>query len=213
MRVLVLPCLAVLSLVSGCGKSSKPDATADKPVQSDRSEKKDRAGDPVKTDKPWRTDPLLVGRFHPDYPDDIQVTVQDGGPRLTKHVPESMWVRVTGQAGKAYRGTLLNKPHNLTSVREGDEILFLAGPKGIDPFRVTPKYMQERKRWHILPCRKCGMPELFDAPSDLIAVIFPKLTGRKDIEEMKFTCFCQLCGGVQLVSDKPIKGWDDRSHR
>jgi hypothetical protein len=31
------------------------------------------------------------------------------------------------------------------------------------------------------------MPELFDAPSDLIAVIFPDLKDRKDVEKMTFT--------------------------
>lgn len=154
--------------------------------------------------KPWRIDPLLQGRFHPEYPDDLQIVVHDGGPRLTKNPPELMWVSVVGKSGRAYRGKLLNKPHGLASVKQGDEILFLAGPKGIDPFCVTPKYLQEREHWHVLPCNKCGMPELFDAPSDLIAVVFPKLKDQKDVAEMKFTSFCPLCRGVQLVSDKPL---------
>ena len=115
-----------------------------------------------------------------------------------------MWVSVLGKSGRAYRGKLLNKPHGLASVKQGDEILFLAGPKGIDPLRVTPKYLQEREHWHILPCNKCGMPELLDAPSDLIAVVFPKLKDQKDVAEMKFTSFCPLCRGVQLVWDKPL---------
>jgi hypothetical protein len=34
-------------------------------------------------DSRWRDDPLLKGRFHPDFPDDLQVVVHDGGPRLT----------------------------------------------------------------------------------------------------------------------------------
>lgn len=154
--------------------------------------------------KPWRNDPLLKGRFHPDFPDDLQVIVHDGGPRLTKNAPELMWVSVVGMSGRAYRGKLLNKPIGLESVKLGDEILFLAGPKGIDPFYVTPKYMRERERWHVSPCNKCKMPELFDAPSDLIAVVFPKLKDKKDVDEIKFTSFCPLCRGVQLVSDKPF---------
>ena len=43
---------------------------------------------------PWRTDPLLAGRFHQNYPDDLQVVVHDGGPRLSVIGPELMWVRL-----------------------------------------------------------------------------------------------------------------------
>ncbi len=44
----------------------------------------------------WRGHPLLKGRFHPEYPDDLQVLIYDGGPRLSKHPPEVVWVRVVG---------------------------------------------------------------------------------------------------------------------
>jgi hypothetical protein len=193
----------------GCGTSSNqpaptPDSGTKHPTDS-KGEKPMPAESHVEGN-PWRIDPLLQGRFHPEYPDDLQVVVHDGGPRLTKNPPELMWVSVVGKSGRAYRGKLLNKPHNLTTVRQGEELLFLAGSKEIDPFRVTPKYLKEREHWHVLPCNKCGMPELFDAPSDLIAVIFPNLKDRKDVAEMKFTSFCPLCRGVQLVSDKPLDG-------
>ncbi len=32
---------------------------------------------------PWRTDPALVDKLHPWYPDDLQVLVHDGEPRRT----------------------------------------------------------------------------------------------------------------------------------
>src|SRR5262249_33186603 len=32
-------------------------------------------------DSPWHRDPLLDGKFHPQYPDDIQTFVHDGDPR------------------------------------------------------------------------------------------------------------------------------------
>lgn len=154
--------------------------------------------------QPWRTDPALRGRFHPQYPDDLQVIVHDGGPRLTKATPELMWVTVLGNSGRVYRGKLLNEPHQLISVKQGDEILFLSGSENIEPFRVTAKYLQEREHWHVLPCNKCGMSELFDAPSDLIAAIFPGLRDQQGVQEIQFTSFCPLCSGVQFVSDKPI---------
>jgi hypothetical protein len=207
MRHLLSAVAGLTVLVLGCGTSADPPAaapTAGAKRPADSSRERPMPAENQVEGKPWRTDPLLRGRFHPDYPDDLQVIVHDGGPRLTKKSPELMWVSVVGTEGRAYRGKLLNKPHNLITVKEGDEVLFLAGPKGIEPFRVTPKYLKEREHWHILPCNRCGMPELFDAPSDLIAVIFPNMKDREDVEEFKFTSFCPLCRGVQLVSDKPL---------
>jgi hypothetical protein len=48
---------------------------------------------------PWRGDPDLVGRFHPEYPDNLQVVVHDGEPRRTGRGTEACWVRVTGVHG------------------------------------------------------------------------------------------------------------------
>ena len=45
---------------------------------------------------PWRDDPLLTGRFHPNHPDDLQVIVHEGGPRLSTSPPELIWVRLDG---------------------------------------------------------------------------------------------------------------------
>ncbi|MGV3721034.1 MAG: hypothetical protein ACO1SX_08995, partial [Actinomycetota bacterium] len=44
----------------------------------------------------WRAHPKLRGRLHPDHPDDLQVIVHDGGPRISTHAPEAVWVSVTG---------------------------------------------------------------------------------------------------------------------
>ena len=155
------------------------------------------------TDKPWRTDPALSGKFHPDYPDDMQVIVHEGGPRLTERQPELVWVRVTGKRGNAYQGALLNQPQQLPSLNQDDTILFMVGNAGNDAFMVTKKYLQERSDWHIGPCNKCGMPELFDAPSDLQAKVFPDIP--PDAKMETFTSFCPVCGGVQIVSSTPIE--------
>jgi len=207
MRLLSSVVASLAVAIVGCSASADPSATT--PTASSNQPIDSKGGKVIPANnqedgKPWRSDPLLQGRFHPEYPDDLQVIVHDGGPRLTKNSPELMWVSVVGKSGRAYRGKVLNSPHNLRTVKQGEEILFLGGPKGIDPFRVTPKYLQEREHWHVLPCNKCGMPELFDAPTDLIAVIFPDLKDRKDVAEIKFTSFCPLCRGVQLVPDKPL---------
>ena len=43
------------------------------------------------------------------------------------------------------------------------------------------------------------MNELFDAPSDLIRVIFPNMATNENAQMVGFTSFCPACGGVQLV--------------
>ncbi len=152
---------------------------------------------------PWRQDPQLKQRFHPDYPDDLQVLVHEGGPRMTDNYPEVMWVRVEGTRGQAYVGTVLNEPRGLSTVKQGDQILFIVAAGCEYPLRVTEKYLAERPAWDVKPCDGCGLAELLDAPSDLIAKIFPNLPEGSSPE--MFTSFCPICGGVQVVSAKPVQ--------
>ena len=151
----------------------------------------------------WRTHPHLAGRFHPDFPDDVQVIVHDGGPRIAKHKPELVWVRVNGCAGNVFTGRVMNVPTQLTSVQQNQEIQFWVPVGSKNPVLVTSKYLAERGDWTILPCDKCGFSELFDAPSDLIRVIFPNMP--KDYSMDTFTSFCPLCGGVQVMEHKSQK--------
>jgi hypothetical protein len=74
----------------------------------------------------WRDHPKLRGRLHPHHPDDVQVIVNDGGPRMTDRDPETVWVRVVGSQGDLFTGEVLNQPHQLLSVRQGDRIQFLS---------------------------------------------------------------------------------------
>jgi hypothetical protein len=148
----------------------------------------------------WREHPKLKGRFLPDYPDDLQVLVHDGGPRITRHPPEAVWVKVTGMEGEVFRGRMLNQPHNLKSVRQGSEIKFVVADGAEFPVMVTDRYLREREAWVIHPCGKCGFSELFDAPSDLIRVVFPKVS--PGAEMSMFTAFCPLCGGVQVLESR-----------
>jgi len=152
---------------------------------------------------PWRTDPLLSGRFHPQYPDDLQVVVHDGGPRLSAIGPELMWVRLhevamESRAGRrVYRGALLNRPHRLPNLKIGDTILVLPAKGSEHPIRTSERYLAERQQYDVVPCQKCGFSELFDAPSALIAKVFP--TAPEGCVMERFTSFCPLCGGVQEV--------------
>jgi hypothetical protein len=151
----------------------------------------------------WRNDPRISGRLNPKFPDDLQVVVHDGGPRFTSRRPEAIWVRIVSQAGDVFSAVALNKPTQLEGVRQGDTIEFVVPTAGKYPIQVRTKYLQERPNWSIAPCNKCGNSELFDAPSDLMAKVFPNLPQGASMD--KFTAFCGLCGGIQVVSaaDRP----------
>jgi hypothetical protein len=144
---------------------------------------------------PWRDHPLLRGRFHPDYLDDLQVIVHEGGQRLGHPAPEVLWVRVTGVHGEVFQGQILSQPGKLATLSQGQAIWFIMPAGSEYPLRVSEKYLEERGRWQIDPCDKCGLTELFDAPSDLIRAAVPDREGRLTT----FTTSCPRCGGVQVV--------------
>jgi hypothetical protein len=153
----------------------------------------------------WRQHPKLRGRFHPQAPDDLQVLIHDGGPRLTERRPELVWVRVTGGEGDVFTGVVLNQPHQLVTVSRGSAICFLVPEGGEHPLLVTEKYLRERPDWEVaIPCSCCGLTELLDAPSDLIRVVFPDLP--KDATMSAFTAFCGVCGGTLVLRHRGAAG-------
>jgi hypothetical protein len=160
---------------------------------------------------PWHRDPLLTGKFHNQYPDDIQALVHDGDPRRTRRGPELCWVRMqrierapTRQVESTfepsrhvYIAELLNQPHTLTSVNRGDRIKVISVHGLPHPLHVTEEYLAERESWTITPCDKCGASECFDPPSVMAAVRFPDAPADSVIEA--FTSFCSHCGGIQQL--------------
>ena len=151
----------------------------------------------------WRRHPKLLGRFHPDHPDDLQVIVHEGGPRLSQRRPEAVWVGVTGCDGDVFEGHVLNEPSQLPTIRQGQMIRFIVPERGELPVLVTEKYLRERAAWRIRGCDKCGFSELFDAPSDLMRVVFPNLPEGAALDAL--TSFCPLCGGVQVIESKVVE--------
>ena len=145
----------------------------------------------------WRKHPGLDGKLHPQHPDDLQVVVHDGGPRLSKARPEAVWVSITALEGNVFEGRVLNEPNQLTSVKRGQSIQFLVDTGTEHAVMVTGRYLLEKARWKIAPCTKCGFTELFDAPSDLVKATFPNVPADAQLEG--FTAFCALCGGVQTI--------------
>jgi hypothetical protein len=146
---------------------------------------------------PWRDLAEMRGRLHPAYPDDIQVLIHDGGPRFTDRRPELVWVRIIAAASGVFTADVLNQPLQLTAVHQGDRIQFVVPESGEHPVMVRAKYLAERAAWIVRPCDGCGLSELFDAPSDLIAKVFPNMRPGEMAEA--FTVLCGACHGVQVV--------------
>lgn len=96
-----------------------------------------------------------------------------------------------------FRGRVLNQPHALQSIQAGSMILFIA-PGGSELLMVSPQYLVERDEWIITPCNKCGLDGLFDPPSTLLKGMFPDIPEAR--AATRFTAFCGLCGGVQVIS-------------
>lgn len=153
---------------------------------------------------PWRMHESLRGRFHPDHPDDLQVIVHDGGPRITARRPEAVWVRVTGVREGIFSGVVLNQPHQLETIVAGSDIRFVVC-RGLEhPLMATSEYLSQRPDWQVHPCTQCGLTELFDAPSVLLARLFPNVPEGGTVDA--FTAICGACGGVQAVERKRSSG-------
>jgi len=116
---------------------------------------------------------------------------------MTDKRPEIVWVRVLAAHANTFDAEVLNEPRQLMTVKETDRIQFVVPSSGEHPIMVRQKYLDERGKWIINPCSTCGLSELFDAPSDLIARTFPGLQP-EEIPEA-FTAFCGVCGGVQVI--------------
>jgi hypothetical protein len=148
----------------------------------------------------WRNHPKLKGHFHRACPDDTQVMIHDGGPRFSSAKPEVVWVTVTSMDGDLFTGKVVSKPAGIRSVGENSTISFLAVDGSPVPVLVTDKYLKERQDWDIKPCDKCGLTEMFDAPSDLFKLLFPEKFS--DLTTSIFTPGCPLCKGIQEVKSK-----------
>jgi len=172
----------------------------------------DHYGPQPQPESPWHRDPLLAGKFHAQYPDDIQTLVHDGDPRRTRRGPELCWVRILRidraptrrldasgiePSRHVYVGELMNQPHTLTSVKRGDRVKLISVHGLPHPLHVTDDYLREREDWTITPCDRCGASECFDPPSVMARVRFPDAPPGAVIE--RFTSFCSHCGGIQQL--------------
>lgn len=168
----------------------------------------------------WHNDPALQGRFHDDYPDDVQMLIHNGSFRFTTSAPEVVWVRITarmeferndGKQATAYKALLLNQPHHLEGFEKGADVLLLADADYEYAIYATHEYVLQRPDFEITPCDNCGLPELFDTVPSLIDFSFEGEAAtqmQKQIEAgggVVFSSFCPMCGkaGQLTVKSNP----------
>jgi hypothetical protein len=94
--------------------------------------------------RPWRGDRRLTGYAAPGYPDDFQVLFANpDSSRGGQH--ELMWVRViaSDSATGLILGILLNQPHELRSVVQGDNVVFRVPASSEPPTAIgAPNYAE-----------------------------------------------------------------------
>ena len=110
----ILAAIAIVASSGGAQSSTPPWRTQLIPWES-------HAEQP----RPWRDDARLAGRAPEGYPDDFRVLFPNpdsasGGQH------EIMWVRVIAHHAPSdqFLGILLNQPHYLKAVRQGDNVAF-----------------------------------------------------------------------------------------
>jgi hypothetical protein len=137
---------------------------------------------------PWRTDPALSGRFHPDAPDDLQVEFYD----VAGH--ELMWVRTTGIDAdvSGYSGRLLNNPTIVPGVAANDIVTYRASSGAIHPIWVSTTARANLRGWEAR-CASCGFDLLLDAVETIVSRQFPHAN------VVTFTTRCRMCSGSMLV--------------
>ena len=143
---------------------------------------------------PWQHDPTLAGRFHPSYPNDLEVRFYFAEQQTL----EKMWVRTTGldEPVGGYLGVLVNRPHtDGTGLRPGASVAYRAAPGMTDPIWVTPAMRANLFGWLSL-CDSCGFDMLLMPAEEVIQRQFTLPPGT--VMEA-FSTRCLACGGGMVV--------------
>jgi hypothetical protein len=141
------------------------------------------------TSRPWRTDPALVGRFHPSFPDDLQVDFYFAASVGR----ERMWVQtdaVDGDIG-GYAAVLLNQPHAPRAVIDkGARVSYRIAPGMPNPLWVSPAMQANMRDWST-KCAACG----FDMPLEPIDnIVGPHVAAAHQRPHEILGMRCPSCG-------------------
>ena len=156
----------------------------------------------------WKEHPILKPLIPPGYPDDVPAIVHEGFRAATTS-PEKVWIRISDMSNSILTATLLNSPHQLPSLTEGNTYLFQISSAGI-PVLVSDSYLKEIVDWRFaIPCKKCGNDVLFDNPSTIMRIAFPNMPANSTMDA--FSTFCPLCSDPIVLRHKDTPEEEDES--
>ncbi len=150
LRLVTAGLLSALLSAVGCAHTKSSAGEASQPAGSpwDREwvvwAEEDAARSAV-----WREHPRMEGRFHEQYPDDIQVFFQHPESEDPMH-NEVMWVTVIAHdaASDTFLGVLLNAPRHLKDVQEGDNVVI--HPPADSPLPAAREAGKGRLGWPVV---------------------------------------------------------------
>lgn len=148
---------------------------------------------------PWTSDPRLAGKFHPEYPDDLQASFFFPS---TGNV-EQMWVRLerAEPALEAYAGKLLNTAHADASIAAGTTVLIRPAPGASIPVWLSPAVQENLRDW-TAKCSACGFDLVVEPVSALLARQFANAPPGATFEAL--TTRCAMCRNTQMVTRRGL---------
>lgn len=147
----------------------------------------------------WKKDPFFKGRFHPNHPNDVQVTFffVEGG------TAEQMWVRIERETATAgvYEGTLLNTAHTRPELASGTTVKVRGAPGVKGPLWLSEVMAANAASWDAR-CEACGFDLVLEPVDAVIARTFPDAPAGSTMEA--FTTRCAMCRQTQLVQHRSV---------
>ncbi|MGE0434231.1 MAG: hypothetical protein AB7K09_15460 [Planctomycetota bacterium] len=151
----------------------------------------------------WADDPALQRQLHADYPDDLPAMFM-GNPATDSVPAEQMWVRLIDREDSTgwYIGRLLNAPHVLTHVKQGDTVRLRITPGCDVPVYVGPHEAANLEAWDCR-CEACAFDLLPADVAWLMQKQFPDLPEGGTMAA--FTTRCPQCSGAMIVRSRSVE--------
>lgn len=145
----------------------------------------------------WVKDPFFKGRFHPQFPNDVQGVFFFPASRKA----EQMWVRLERETPVAgtYEGVLLNTAHLEPTLKEGTRVRLRGAEGASGPVWVSDVTAQNLTAWDAR-CEACGFDLVLEPVETLIKRSFPDAPEGAEFEAL--TTRCAMCRQTQLLQRK-----------
>ncbi len=142
---------------------------------------------------PWRTNPVLRGRFHPEHPDDIEANFL----QLRQRTIERMWGQLHAPIEDlGFVGKLLNSSQLVPDLASGVDVLVRPSTSH-PPLVFVPVVAAENLRDWSSTCGVCGFELVLIPMQELIRMQFPNAPPNSLPE--RFTTRCAMCESAMQV--------------